>query len=167
MKRFGGMAGALVLAMTLSVSAFAQQLGQGSSVYDIIRNDHKVITEDFQKVMQSDPQNRKDAINKLRNDLRTHMKAEERYLYPVLRDNDATKALAVQAQDEHTAAAAQLAKVSAGGDQELEMAQLAVLQELVNAHIRFEESRLIESASQVIDPGQETKITGQFKEVDK
>jgi hemerythrin superfamily protein len=143
-----------------------QQLGQGDTFYDIIKNDHKLITEDFKKVSDAtDNEQKKAAFNSLKRDLFAHMRAEETHWYPVLQNDQQTNGLAIQAKDEHLSARTELEKISANWKTEAPRLDLA--EKLVNDHVKFEESTMFDASKKAIGADEEKKITQQFKETDK
>ncbi len=143
------------------------KIGVGNDVYDIIRNDHRVINKDFMQVRDARTAGeRSAAFDILTHDLRTHMKAEERYFYPILLNHEDSKRAAVRARDEHTAASLELLKIDPAGDWSTEVAQLDVLEELVVAHEHFEEVEVFDHARAVIPTPQKDNLTREFRQVE-
>jgi hemerythrin superfamily protein len=161
-----GLAIVVMLLPALGRPARAQALGQGETFYDIIKNDHKVITDDFKKVFNAiDNDAKKQAFDNLTRDLFTHMDAEENYWYPVLQGTDQGQGLALQAKDEHLAARTEIKKIAV--DWNTEPPRLELAEKMINEHVSFEESKMFDTSRQVIGSAEEKKITQEFKAADK
>ncbi|MGE5308710.1 MAG: hemerythrin domain-containing protein [Deltaproteobacteria bacterium] len=157
---------ALLAVVFTAGGVFAQQLGQGNTVYDVIKNDHKVITDDFNKVEQtSDNAQKKAAFDTLRKDLFAHMRAEETTWYPKLQENTDTKALAGQAQDEHVNARADIEKIYA--DWNNQQSLLSDAKKKVDDHVKFEEGKMFDASRKIIGSDEESRVTAAFKDADK
>jgi len=147
------------------VKLFAQnEFGQGTTYDEIMRNDHKEISSLLDQLAQAkaDHQQKKELLMRLRDGIAKHMKAEEDYLYPRLKKTPDAKATAVRAEDEHMAAKAELAKLNPDEEDAVFSSRLEVLKTLIDGHVTFEESQLLDKAKSLSD---QDKISEQFKKV--
>jgi hemerythrin superfamily protein len=170
MKRVLLLAGMLMFVLAPCMSRFVLAQAEpgrgGNTFYDIIKHDHKLIEDDFQKVKQeTDNDRKKEAFNKLTQDLLIHMKAEESYWYPVLQENQQTSGLAIQAKDEHAAAVLELNRIS--GNWNTEPPRLDEAEKMINEHIKFEESKMFDESRKLIKEDQGNKIFREFKNYEK
>lgn len=167
-KWFFGLAGALLMVSPLMAQQMSKtqeqpMFGQGSTYAEIMKNDHKQVSSLIKQLgSTSDARQRKDTLAKLKDGLAKHMKAEENYLYPRLEKFPDAKPMAIRAEDEHMAAKAELAKLDPSKDEDVFTSRLEVLKNLINTHVDFEESQLIDKANQDLS-GEQDKITQQFK----
>lgn len=150
--------------MFLSMPLQAQQtmrFGQGATYADIIKNDHRQFEQLLAQMRQStDQQEKEDLLKQLKDGLGKHMDAEEKYLYPELEKDPASKMLAVKARDEHSAAKIQLKKVNTRAENDEYLARVSVLNDLIKNHATFEENQLLPAAQNIVD---EASLTEQFR----
>jgi hemerythrin superfamily protein len=121
----------------------------------LLVTEHEKVERLFAEIEEADSDNsRRSLVGQLDAELSAHMLAEEKLLYPVIRnevpDGDT---LMDRAEREHAEAADALAKlvVADPGTPEFPKA-LATLQKLVKAHVKEEEKRVFPALEDALDP---------------
>lgn len=124
-------------------------------VYKLLRQDHetvKAIFKELEETTERALKKRQSLFSELNLELTVHALAEEKFLYPLLKDADESHELALEAVEEHKVVK-KLLKELDNGDKGTEewAAKLKVLQENVEHHVEEEEGELFKKARKVID----------------
>lgn len=124
-------------------------------VYRLLRQDHetvKAIFEELEETAGRSLKRRQSLFSELNLELTVHALAEEKYLYPLLKEDDETREIALEAVEEHKLVKKLLKELEAG-DKAAEAwhAKLMVLKEHVEHHVEEEEGGLFRKARKVID----------------
>ena len=113
--------------------------------------DHRAILARMNRLAAAAPDDRAGLWADFRRALLPHMQAEERTLYPALQENAATRALGMQGEEEHAAAAEVFQKLEVGDfTSDRWMARFATLHEMLGTHIRTEESEVLPAARRAL-----------------
>lgn len=131
-------------------------------VFKVLSEQHGEVSALLKRV-KSDPSKRAELWPKIRQELMSHEKGELREVYPVLREQAATRALADRHQTEADELSAQIDRIHA-----LEMAssewgrQFDRLIELVENHVREEEHDIFPKAQEAIGADRAKEIEPRF-----
>jgi hemerythrin superfamily protein len=132
-----------------------------------IKNDHQEVKAILEKLKESTgPKNRENLFKQLVAELKPHMEAEEKVLYPVLADKKEARENALEALEEHHVAELVLKELEKGdkqGDQWL--AKMRVFSELIDHHIEEEEESVFKDAQKVLKDDQVSQIFESFQSV--
>ena len=131
----------------------ASRNGSSDSVYTVLKNDHRNVQKLFQQILR-DNRRSDETFARAQNALDAHMRAEERYFYPILERDSKGRPALLAAREEHEAAKTVLGKVGQSDDDQLWLARVKVLSDLIDHHIDQEESRLFGEAKRLISKQQ-------------
>lgn len=125
-------------------------------IYTLLKKDHHTVKSVFQELEETTSRavkKREHLFAELNMELTVHALAEEKYLYPLLKEADESHELALEAVEEHKVVKRLLKELEAGdkGTDEW-LAKLKVLKENVEHHVEEEEGELFKKAKQVIEP---------------
>jgi hemerythrin superfamily protein len=132
-------------------------------VYKLLRQDHetvKSIFEELEGTTDRAVKKREALFHDLNTELTVHALAEEKLLYPLLKEEEETREAALEAIEEHKVAKRLLKELEAGdkGTEEW-LARLKVLRENVEHHVEEEEGELFRKAKAVLR-GEEAERLG-------
>lgn len=132
-----------------------------------IRRDHKEVKDMLKQLTDSSggaSKVRDELFAKLKKELVPHLKSEEKVFYPVLKKNDEAREDVLESMEEHHVTdlvLAELEKMPKKNDEW--MAKLKVFKELVEHHIKEEESKVFEDARKAIDEKAMQSILAEFQ----
>lgn len=130
-----------------------------------LKKDHKETKEILEKLKESSgAKNRETLFKKMMMELQPHMKAEEKVFYPVLVEEEESREDTLESIEEHHVSEMvlkELEKMEKGKEQWL--AKMKVFAELVDHHIKEEESKIFKGANKVLGDDQMTEILEQFQ----
>jgi hemerythrin-like domain-containing protein len=132
-------------------------------IWDMLKDDHGQVKDTLGKMKDTmDP----DLLNQVQQMLAVHMQFEETNLYPVLEKNPATKAIAVQARNEHQMAKQVLNNlVKSQGDRTQWAANVNQLDQLISTHVKNEESYVFREAKKLVNDDQARQLGAQYAEM--
>lgn len=124
-------------------------------VYKLLHEDHekvKGIFSELEETTERALKKREHLFAELKMELTLHALAEEKFVYPLLKEAEETHELSLEAVEEHKVVK-KLLKELENGDKGTEewAAKLKVLQENVEHHVKEEETELFKKARKVID----------------
>ncbi len=119
--------------------------------FELLKNDHKKVSELFKEIESASGQVKKQLFTQLKNELDVHAHIEERFLYPALENTDEAREITLEAYEEHKVVKDLLAELS-NGDTPAEQwdARLKVLKENVEHHVEEEEGELFDKAEDAL-----------------
>jgi hypothetical protein len=121
----------------------------------MLKQDHDEVKALFEKLDKSTERaevTRTDGLEQLRQKLDVHETIEEEILYPALKEHAKTKAITLEAYEEHHVVDMVMAELEATPvDDETWAAKLTVAKENVEHHIEEEEDQMFKQARQVMD----------------
>jgi iron-sulfur cluster repair protein YtfE (RIC family) len=121
----------------------------------MLKQDHdevKALFEKLDKTTERAEVTRADGLEQLRQKLDMHETIEEEILYPALKEHAKTKAITLEAYEEHHVVDMVMAELEATPvDDETWAAKLTVAKENVEHHIEEEEDQMFKQARQVMD----------------
>lgn len=123
-------------------------------IYKLLHQDHETVKSIFNELEETTEKalkKREHLFHELNMELSIHALAEEKYLYPLLREADETHQMALEAVEEHKVVK-RLLKELDSNDKGTEQwaAKLKVLKENVEHHVEEEEGELFKKAKRVI-----------------
>jgi hemerythrin-like domain-containing protein len=136
--------------------------------FQMLKKDHedvKNILGQLKETKESAPKKREDLFQKLREELVPHMKAEESTFYPPLLAKKESREDAMEGVEEHHVSEMvlkELEKMPKGEDQW--GAKMGVFKELVEHHIKDEESKVFRSAEKALDQDEIQNIINKFEQ---
>ena len=139
-----------------------------NAFFQMLKKDHeevKNILSQLVETKESAPKKREDLFQKLRGELVPHMKAEESVFYPPLLAKKESREDAMEGVEEHHVSEMVLKELEAmpkGEDQW--GAKMTVFQELVEHHIKDEQSKLFKSAEKALSSEEFQQIMKQFEQ---
>jgi len=136
--------------------------------FQMLKKDHekvKGILGTLKETKESAPKKREGLFQKLREELVPHMKAEETTFYQPLMAKKEAREDAMEGMEEHHVSEMvlkELEKMPKGEDQW--GAKMTVFKELVEHHIKDEESKVFKSAEKALDHDEMQNIMKQFEQ---
>lgn len=118
--------------------------------FKLLKKDHQTVSELFERVEAARGQAKTAAFKKLKTALDVHAHIEEKFLYPALKNADASRDITLEAYEEHKVVKNLLAELAAGKPSDQWNAKLTVLKENVDHHVDEEEGELFDKAKDVL-----------------
>ncbi|MBE0597096.1 MAG: hemerythrin domain-containing protein [Desulfuromonadales bacterium] len=134
---------------------------------DTLRQDHQEVKQIFSALLDTDqPSRREELVEQLHREILPHMRAEERVIYPSLREHcQDCREEVLESLEEHHAARLVLNELEElAVDNERFRAKTMVLKEMVEHHLREEEKDLFEEMRKNLSEGQAKEILGRFQQ---
>ncbi len=135
--------------------------------FNMLHEEHLDVMEMLNQLKQmpsSDYVGREEVFTRMTTALIPHMKAEEKALYPVLRQNKASVEDAMAAMEQHHAAELIMKELTRMSKQEeFWGAKLGVFREMINKHVEDEENKLFMDARSALSEDQMQEITDNFE----
>jgi hemerythrin-like domain-containing protein len=136
--------------------------------FQMLKKDHKEVKEilaQLKETKEKESSKREDLFQKLREELVPHMKAEESAFYPPLMKKKEAREDAMEGIEEHHVSELVLKELEKmPKDEEGWGAKVGVFKELVEHHIKDEESKLFKSAEKALDSDDFKKIMKEFEQ---
>lgn len=140
------------------------------NVFELLKEDHKKVAQIFEKLDPTTEQavkTRSELFAKLKNELEIHTRIEEEIFYPVLKEAAETRAITLEAYEEHKVVKELLEAMSAlPPTSEQWTAKLTVLKENVEHHVEEEENEMFKQAREVLTKEQ-AEVLGMRMENEK
>jgi hemerythrin-like domain-containing protein len=128
---------------------------------EILKEDHEKVKQLFSQVESG----KEKIYSQIEQELKVHMEAEEKFLYPPLEQHDETKEKALEAYEEHHVAKTVMKEISKGSSKdERWKAKVKVLNELIKHHIEEEEKEIFKMAKKVLDKNEIQEITEKIQQ---
>jgi len=136
--------------------------------FQMLKKDHeevKGILGKLKETKESEPKKREEVFLKLRIELVPHMKAEESVFYPPLMAKKESREDALEGVEEHHVSEMVLQELeTTQKGEDIWGAKMAVFKELVEHHIKDEESKVFKSAEKALTRDDFEKIMKQFEQ---
>jgi hemerythrin-like domain-containing protein len=136
--------------------------------FQLLRKDHKEsksILGQIVEIKENDPKQREELFQKLKEELVPHMKAEENIFYPPLMAKKETREDVLEGIEEHHVSELVLKELEKmPKDEDQWGAKMSVFKELVEHHIKDEESKIFKSAGMALDQEELQNILTQFQQ---
>jgi hypothetical protein len=133
------------------------------NAFDILKEDHKKVSDLFEKLEPTTERaikTREELFAKLKKELDVHAHIEETILYPVLKEVEETRDIALEAIEEHRLVKVLLTELEQmPKDTEQWTAKLTVLKENVEHHVEEEEGEMFKQARSALSKEQIEQLT--------
>jgi len=140
-------------------------------IFDLLKTDHEKVKKVLEQLQQTSSRvtgKREKLLQTLISNFLPHAYAEEQFFYQILLDETSEQEEVYSALEEHRAAKLVLSDLTdAANDDPRWMARLKVLKELIEHHVKEEESTIFKIARKVIDEDRSDSIAKRFKEMKK
>ena len=145
-----------------------EMFGMAEGILQDLHNDHQEVSRMIEQTMKTEESAERNKLFKdMMNMLLAHSQAEQNVLYKKMEKSDDEKArmFALEGDNEHKIVEQQLEQMAKARNKASEQwtAQLTVLRELVNHHVREEESTGFSCARSEFDREQLEKMGQQFQ----
>lgn len=145
-----------------------EMLGMAEGILQDLHNDHQEVSGLIEKIMNTEESSERSTVFKeMMSMLLAHSHAEQQVLYKKMEKSDDEKArkFALEGTNEHQIVEQQLQQMAKARNKATEQwtAQLTVLRELVNHHVKEEESTGFSCARSEFDKEQLEKMGPQFQ----
>lgn len=145
-----------------------EMLGMAEGILQDLHNDHEEVSGLIERLLKTEESSERTTMFKeMMSMLLAHSHAEQNVLYKKLEKSDAEKArkFALEGTNEHQIVEQQLQQMAKARNKATEQwtAQLTVLRELVNHHVKEEESTGFSCARSEFDRDQLEKLGQQFQ----
>jgi DNA phosphorothioation-dependent restriction protein DptG len=138
------------------------------NVFDLLKADHKLVAdilEKLEKTTERAVKTRQELFEKLNQELGAHAYAEEKVLYPAVKEIDGARDLGFEAVEEHHVVKILLEELAAmPPDSEVWTAKLAVLKENVSHHVKEEEQELFPKARKAMSREEAEELGARIEE---
>lgn len=128
------------------------------NAFDLLKEDHKKVSGLFDQLTETTERaskTRDDLFAKLKSELDVHTQVEEEIFYPVLKQEDETRDITLEAFEEHRVVKRLLKELDvAEKGTEQWTAKLTVLKENVEHHVEEEEGDMFKKARKVLSDEQ-------------
>lgn len=136
-------------------------------IYKLLHQDHETVKSIFSELEETTEKalkKREHLFHELNMELGLHALAEEKYLYPLLKEADETRGMALEAVEEHKVVK-RLLKELDNNDKGTGQwaAKLKVLKENFEHHVEEEEGELFRKAKQVISDDVAEKLAADIE----
>lgn len=136
----------------------------GNELFKLIKDDHERIESASQQIEKAGESDRGYLYSNLKRQLIPHMKAEEKVVYPVLRNNLRTHEGALLSMEEHRIAESLMKELDKMPvEDETWKAKFTALAEVVTNHIKKEESNVFSESSKAIPEEELNNMASSFQ----
>jgi hemerythrin-like domain-containing protein len=136
--------------------------------FEMIEKDHEEVKEIIEKIEESSSgavKSREKMFMQLKEELLPHMKAEEKTLYPALKEQKESRMQALEALEEHHVAELVFKELeSMPKSEDTWMAKLKVFKELLEHHIEEEEDQVFKMAQETLESDKMSQIMEAFQQ---
>jgi len=134
----------------------------GTDIYNILKGEHNRVLGLFDEAINSGS---KDTFMQIRSELYSHMSGEEEVLYPMLRDRNVTRDVAMEGYQEHHVAKLLLSELEVMDERsDMWIPKLKVLKENVKHHVEEEERHMFPDAQREISTSESKEIAQKYLE---
>lgn len=136
---------------------------------EMLHSQHETVKGLLEQMEQTEKKSEKERLfAQLKHDLEPHMKGEEKYFYPALKEKEENKEDVLEAIEEHHAARLFLRELDGmSPDGERWDAKLAVLKEIIEHHVEEEETNIFPKAEESLSEEQMMEIGDSFENGEK
>ena len=144
-----------------------RRMTHGKKILEVLHEQHEEVMELFEKILNSSisaARERKRDFNKLRELLYPHMQGEENLFYPYIRDRVDDAGKIYEAIEEHRATRTVLSDAEdTDVSDDTWIPKLKVLHELLDRHIKGEESGVFDLANKVMDEDEARELADNYE----
>lgn len=124
------------------------------NAFTLLKEDHEKVAGILEKIdgtTERAAKGREELFTQLKNELDVHTRIEEEILYPTLEEYEETRAISLEAYEEHAVVKQLLEELAAGPkDDEQWTAKFTVLKENIEHHVEEEEGDMFKKARKVL-----------------
>lgn len=133
-----------------------------TTFFEILKEDHQKVKKLFSQVESGS----KEVFSQIEEELKVHMDAEEKFLYPALEKHDKElKEKVLEAFEEHHVAKQSIKEISkVSQSDEHWKAKVSVLKEMIDHHVEEEEKTLFPMAKKALDKNTIQDITTKIQQ---
>jgi hemerythrin superfamily protein len=141
---------------------------RNENLFQLLKKDHRLVSSLFSKISKTKEnagKTREKLYLELRENLDLHARAEEAVVYPLLKEREKTKDIGYEAVEEHAIVKFLFSKIDAEEPTSDEwMAQVCVLQEVVDHHVEEEEDEMFKKMEKAFSEEEIAEMGRQFVE---
>ena len=138
------------------------------NAFILLKADHEKVAGILEKIdgtTERATQSREQLFKQLKSDLDVHTRIEEEILYPALEEYEETRAVSLEAYQEHAVVKQLLEELaSAPKDDEQWTAKFTVLKENIEHHVEEEEGEMFKKARKVLSEDEIEKLGDRLQE---
>ena len=138
------------------------------NAFTLLKADHKKVAGILEKIDETTERatkGREELFTQLKNELDVHTRIEEEILYPALEEYEETRAIALEAYEEHALVKQLLAELaSAPKNDEEWTAKFTVLKENIEHHVEEEEGEMFKKARKVLSEDEIEELGDRLQE---
>lgn len=138
------------------------------NAFTLLKDDHERVAgllERIDETTERAVKGREELFNQLKNELDIHARIEEEVLYPTLEEYEETRAISLEAYEEHALVKQLLEELAAAPkDDEQWTAKFTVLKENVEHHVEEEEGEMFKKARAVLSEDEVEQLGDRLQE---
>jgi len=132
-----------------------------AGLFDMLKEDHNQVKGLLTQTIENKDHSQ---FSQIRRMLEVHMEGEEKFLYPKIMEKDRETAL--ESYEEHHVGKLVLHELTeTGKDDEAWIPKVKVLKDILDHHIKEEESEIFDEVRQILSSDQEQQIAQQIEEL--
>ena len=137
---------------------------EGYNVYKVLEKDHRHVQGMFKEMLEGEERS-DDLFSEIQSELNAHMTAEEKHFYPRLENEKKARNLVLEAYEEHQLAKELMSRLeSSSDDDDVWMAKVKVLSDVIDHHIEEEEDMIFKEAKKILKKHEEEELAKQIEE---
>lgn len=141
------------------------------NAFTLLKDDHEKVAGILEKIDETTERatkGREELFTQLKNELDIHARIEEEILYPALEEYEETRAISLEAYQEHALVKQLLEELaSAPKDDEQWTAKFTVLKENIEHHVEEEEGEMFKKARKVLSEDEIDALGERLQEAKK
>ena len=138
------------------------------NAFTLLKTDHQKVAGILEKIDETTERatkGREELFTQLKSELDVHTRIEEEILYPALEEYEETRAISLEAYEEHAVVKQLLEELSSEPkDDEQWTAKFTVLKENIEHHVEEEESEMFKKARKVLSEDEIEKLGDRLQE---
>ena len=138
------------------------------NAFTLLKDDHEKVAgilEQIDKTTERATKGREELFTQLKSELEIHTRIEEEILYPTLEEYEETRAISLEAYEEHAVVKQLLEELSSQSkDDEQWTAKFTVLKENIEHHVEEEEGEMFKKARKVLSEDELEKLGDRLQE---
>jgi hemerythrin-like domain-containing protein len=138
-----------------------EKIRDDASIYDILKLEHKDVKKLLKEILDKEEFDEQ-VYSQIKNALSLHMAGEEKLLYPRLENIPDTRSITLESYEEHDLGKKVINDIDNSKDDDVKLANVKVLNEVIDHHVKEEESELFKKAKRVLSEEDGKEIARQF-----
>jgi iron-sulfur cluster repair protein YtfE (RIC family) len=133
--------------------------------FELLKKDHETVSKLFDRIEAASGKAKLNLFRQIKGELEVHAHIEETIFYPAIEQAKETRALTLEAYEEHKVVKELLGELdSAGSISDEWKAKLTVLRENVEHHVEEEENELFDKASDVLTGAEAERLGDRMRD---